>query len=439
MKVNRQSQTERRLVSGSGLKARERTPHRPDCGIQHKRMAVDGAPTWNDRGEAIDSFTSPISNAVRGGEDGDNSPPGDAYEYPRDTHSGRRGISGHRGRKRGPGSMGRFPFLTRLTTFLDDVRPFYAPLTHQNLGRKLRQVHRILQELKDEGIVETTNPMKIGQREIGALLEYMNARDGHRGKPLSVGTQECLLGALAVFLGHEGNPIISQMKSRRTMRVRKNSSGPLPCPSDEQVREMLSGLAGAASEGDTRCLGILGLSLFGAYAGLRPKEIRLADRGDLSTEHWKLTVMHPKGEGAWGSPRKAMVVPAGRPQIEEFLAMRAREYEKRGLHDGNEAPLVPCFRADGTVTHWSSTYALQVKGKLEASLGLSFDFRMLRRAFGQNAIDRGARIDSVSVALGHKTTRTTETYYARRKEEQAFADIEEAWLAPRAQLPLIEQ
>lgn len=64
---------------------------------------------------------------------------------------------------------------------------------------------------------------------------------------------------------------------------------------------------------------------------------------------------------------------------------------------------------------------------------------MLRRAFGQNAIDRGARIDSVSVALGHKTTRTTETYYARRKEEQAFADIEEAWLAPRAQLPLIEQ
>lgn len=201
---------------------------------------------------------------------------------------------------------------------------------------------------------------------------------------------------------------------------------------------MIDRLESLASSGDARSMGVLGLVLLGAYAGLRPKEARLANLGDLNTSDWTLMVMHPKGEGSWGMPRRAKVVSGGRDAIQRFLRMRDAELLRRGIPDGQDLPLVPCFRADGTVSHWSSSYALQVKGMIEESLGLPFGFQVQRRAFGQNAIDRNVRLDSVSVALGHKTTRTTELYYARRKERQAFQDLDDAWSAPKPQSPLIE-
>ena len=379
------------------------------------------------------------AHPAAGAEDGDNSAPGEQYATQPYTQLGRRGRSGRRGRKRRPRSMGRYPYLTRLRGFLEDVRPFYALVSHKNLGRKLRQIHRVLQELKAQELVMTSSPAALGQHEIGALLDYMNARDGHRTRPLSVATQECLLGALGVFLEHEGNTVMAQLRSRRIMRPRRNDSAPLQRPSEEQIEEVTSRLAEAAAAGDLRALGVLGLVILGAYAGLRPKEARLANRGDLSTKYWELIVMHPKGEGSWGSPRRATIVQTGRQAVADFLDLRARELERRGIQDDKDLPLVPCFRMNGTVSCWSSTYALQVKGELEISLGLRFDFRMLRRAFGQNAIDRGARIDSVSVALGHRTTRTTETYYARRKVDDAFEDLEKAWSTPVYRKCQIEQ
>jgi hypothetical protein len=55
----------------------------------------------------------------------------------------------------------------------------------------------------------------------------------------------------------------------------------------------------------------------------------------------------------------------------------------------------PCAVRDRTIL------VLRVNWKIEGSLNLVFYFQMQRRAFGQNAIDHNARLDSVSVALGH--------------------------------------
>ena len=65
--------------------------------------------------------------------------------------------------------------------------------------------------------------------------------------------------------------------------------------------------------------------------------------------------------------------------------------------------------------------------RIDARAGIRFDFRSLRRSFGQCALDRGVRYDTVSVLLGHKTTRTTETFYARRKYDQAVEELERVW------------
>lgn len=55
---------------------------------------------------------------------------------------------------------------------------------------------------------------------------------------------------------------------------------------------------------------------------------------------------------------------------------------------------------------------------------IPFTLQMLRRSFGQIAKDRGANIEAVSKALRHKTTKTTELYYARIRSDAAFKELE---------------
>ncbi len=86
-------------------------------------------------------------------------------------------------------------------------------------------------------------------------------------------------------------------------------------------------------------------------------------------------------------------------------------------------------------TTGSPPSATRTSSGSSGEMGLRFDFRQFRRAFGQNALDRGPRLDSVSVALGHHSTKTTEAYYARIRTKDAFRDLERVWVTPSVQKP----
>jgi hypothetical protein len=66
--------------------------------------------------------------------------------------------------------------------------------------------------------------------------------------------------------------------------------------------------------------------------------------------------------------------------------------------------------------------------------GPALDFRRLCRVLGHSALDRGARLDSVSVALGHTNTRKTEGRHAWVRTRNA--DLERVWGTPSVQEPL---
>ncbi len=54
---------------------------------------------------------------------------------------------------------------------------------------------------------------------------------------------------------------------------------------------------------------------------------------------------------------------------------------------------------------------------------MKFELRATRRAFVQNLLDSGNRNEDVSVAIGHVSTKTTEEYYARNREDQVIGRI----------------
>ena len=57
-------------------------------------------------------------------------------------------------------------------------------------------------------------------------------------------------------------------------------------------------------------------------------------------------------------------------------------------------------------------------------------------------IDQGLNLDAVSVMMGHATTKTTETYYCRKRQEVAIREAHELWTRkmshPDAKNPKIE-
>ncbi|MBQ9689917.1 MAG: site-specific integrase, partial [Candidatus Methanomethylophilaceae archaeon] len=69
----------------------------------------------------------------------------------------------------------------------------------------------------------------------------------------------------------------------------------------------------------------------------------------------------------------------------------------------------------------------KAKKLLEQDLGIKFDIRDCRRAFGQHYLDNDAELEDVSKLMGHKTTQTTETYYCGRRISKAIANVEGKW------------
>ena len=158
---------------------------------------------------------------------------------------------------------------------------------------------------------------------------------------------------------------------------------------------------------------------FALCTGLRTKELRLARIGDLDRHNWTIIVKHPKGEGKYGQERTVPILPAGRRVISRYLTMRA---EMISRHMPTNDALFPALgdRGDGV---FSGGKLLSLKNIVEAETGVSLDFRACRRTFGQTCVDSGVDLDSVSILLGHTTTKTTETDYCRKREDVALKEV----------------
>jgi integrase len=163
-----------------------------------------------------------------------------------------------------------------------------------------------------------------------------------------------------------------------------------------------------------------------AYSGLRRSELRRARLEDLSIDTWTIVVAHPKGESSWAIAAPARILQPARQTVVEFLAERDRYLADACI--GSCEALVPKL-TDGIADYWTDGMWGKVKSRAERWSGIRFRIQTLRATFGQMCIDWGGRPDAVSRALRHKTTRTTELYYARIRPDHAFRILDQAYEA----------
>jgi len=109
-----------------------------------------------------------------------------------------------------------------------------------------------------------------------------------------------------------------------------------------------------------------------------------------------------------------------------YLAERDKYLRRH--HQPDAAPLIPYCphhhpyraRAFGQ-GEWS-----KLKKKIQRAAGVRFKWKDFRSTFCQRSIDNGAKVESVSVLLGHSSTKITETYYGRIRNDKAMEEVAKA-------------
>ena len=68
-----------------------------------------------------------------------------------------------------------------------------------------------------------------------------------------------------------------------------------------------------------------------------------------------------------------------------------------------------------------------IKHVVEKDQDIEFDLRECRRTFGQRYLGSDLDIESVSVLMGHASTKTTESFYSRKRLTKAVESAKMAW------------
>lgn len=108
-------------------------------------------------------------------------------------------------------------------------------------------------------------------------------------------------------------------------------------------------------------------------------------------------------------------------------------YAKKWLVDNNLNSHALFPSKNGADGYLSGNAIRRIKAVVEDDLDVKFDLRMCRRTFGQRYLDSDVDIESVSVLMGHASTKTTEGFYSRKRLNKAIDNARNSWLSSGGQ------
>jgi len=335
------------------------------------------------------------------------------------------------GRKRRGRSMGRYPFLTWAMKYLDSVGNGYAQTTFSELERRYRRMNREFKALFESGKVGTNNPEKISADDVLAYVTNLKKKGMKESGVLHN------IGPLNNLLAYAGNPAVTVFKQKyRSSVPKKRMMRYLAL--DESVLQRILYNSEQVKESDWKRLRAYALVILAIGTGLRNKEIRFCKVTDLDLFRKEIIAEHVKGEGTYGQARTIAIRPEAIGIMEKYLRARNKKVMEKCP---NNLALFPALR-DGEDGYLSSNGIRELKFIVEKEIAAKFDLRMCRRTYGQKAIDDGLDLDAVSVLMGHSTTKTTETYYCRKRPETAIREAQTIWMYgnshPGAKTPKID-
>jgi integrase/recombinase XerD len=313
---------------------------------------------------------------------------------------------------------------------------YWAETTYIERKKKLKFLARTFYQLKLDGLISTTNPRKMSEKDIDKFIGWMKdkkiEKKSKNGKiVIKMGydpqTKHKLLNVLNQFFLWCDNPIIDKMRKKK--KIKKGGHGKkiyvrIPDEKLELIKDAskkIDGWPGIVAQF---------ITAFYPATGLRPKELRLAHVDDIDTSEWNFWVRHPKGEDSYGRQRDVFIPSEVRPDVIEYLKKRQEYLNNNGFYDLN--PLIPSIKNAQNGYFYSDNAIRGIKRKIENVLreeygvDINFKIRDFRPTYAHIMKEKMAHPEILADQFG-SSVRTIEKNYARISSKTVRGEMEKLW------------
>ncbi|MBA3044711.1 MAG: site-specific integrase [Candidatus Thermoplasmatota archaeon] len=327
-----------------------------------------------------------------------------------------------RGRKRGQRSMGRYPFLAEMENYLTDSVGFKAKSTLNNERRMLRNLHNDIQQLYQDGIISTTNPKTLIEKDIREIHRYLIMRENkEQAGNLDVNTIAKYMQYLKNLVNWCGNSCMIRLQMQGKLPKRSNHKAIISLDEEDALELFTLSQTGYGWNGAVIAF-IIPTHIF---LGLRASELQRAELRDINLRKWTFFIRYPKGGPEY---QKTMSIPTElRPYVLRFLEQRVQEIKKRGVDIA--AALIPVMTKYRVVDKPPTpAYFWRLKRELEDRVGIKFHFQMLRRTSGQLILNANKNnLPIVQKHLRHSSLTITQKHYVEMQDKVAADVVDDVW------------
>lgn len=304
--------------------------------------------------------------------------------------------------------MSRYPFDEFSNKYLEVMTGVYAPVTLQHTRRRLRRMGLDIRQHHADGRISTTSPKLMTVEDVRVHLVYRRSL-GYSAKEYS--HELTAMTGLFDFVGN--GAVRACLKKYPQLKPTSPRRSRLPVNTSDDCRRMIETMDDAADHGDPQDVRACAMMALFLGCGCRTKELAAIEEQDLDLGAGTLDIIHVKGEDSYGEARTVPVPPWALGILETYLQIKPRTIIL--FPSPMDQPL------SGNSIRRILDHALRMAD-------VDSEPRMLRRTFGQNYLDMGIdSIESVSILMGHASTRTTEKYYARRRNASAIEAARAVW------------
>ena len=310
------------------------------------------------------------------------------------------------------------PFKEKVAEFMVARRGCIGEVTTKNLERRFRRIERDLLNLKEDGKVSTMSPSKMTEQDIKELIIL------RKNKGVSASDVNHDISAMKQLCTFCKNTCVQNCIGQNPGLKPVEVDERLEPLSDENYRKILA-RSREIDPRDYQALRPYAMVLLYICTGARNKELRLAEVSDIDMQEWTINYRHVKAENTWGRSRKVPIPEDIQDLVRSYIKARNIFLIKHDMLP-EEVPALFCsMYGDHEVL--SSNTIRKLKTYVERDIGHKFELRDCRRAFGQHYKDNHTDLEDISKLMGHKTTRTTELYYAEKRQSEVIRNVRGKW------------
>ncbi len=319
--------------------------------------------------------------------------------------------------------MGRYPWNCYARKLIEERVDWSTTKdgTRNERERRLRYLGKVVRELVDRGEMSTTNPRAMKKDDILALFRHL--KEAKRLAPNTLRKHLALVQQITAIAGNSvvytmrNHPVDSQKLPRGTGQAGKRSFN---------TKAVLAFLDAARARAEASAewwdTAAYGAAVLAVGFGLRPKELRAAEIGNLDKVGWMLRVGYSKTE-----PDYTTLLPPFEDHLVRYLELRARTLERAHM-DPKKGLMLPALESRGIRNPGGtlgSNHVRKMFSEIRGLCGIPISPKDMRTSFGQILFDNKEPLDKCSKHLRHGSTKTTEQFYLKLRPQDTFERLKQ--------------